>query len=151
MSRLKPVCGSVRTSFARTEAALKAYIIKHVELNYVRSDGSTLKQHLAKLKKQVAEKKLPPATLEKFQAHIEASSEPPINSYEQWLLGRFWELDASRHTGQYGPQLLTYADIAAYAEAMRIELEPAEVHILKSVDCAFVNAMANEQAKHSRE
>ena len=84
-----------------------------------------------------------------MQSDIDGNTEPPVNTYEHWLMSRFWELDAGRSQGQHGPEPLSFSDIAAYAEWFGEDLEPIEIQLLKSVDCAYLEAVFVEQRKQN--
>jgi len=137
----------VLTSFGKTQATLRAYITNYVTLTFPRADGSKLKDHLAKLIKESTNPAIPLSMRESFAIQAKEHTAPDINTYEHWLLSRFWELDTGRRQGPHGPEPIGFGDIAAYVVAFNEELEPIEVQILKSIDCSYLDAVFSEQRK----
>lgn len=80
---------------------------------------------------------------------VEESIDTPVNTFESWLLARFWELDTGRRHSQVGPEPLAFTDIVAYVELFDVDLDPVEVEIIKAIDVAWLEAWFAEQRKNS--
>jgi hypothetical protein len=58
---------------------------------------------------------------------------PPLIAH---LWRWFWQLDQARQSSGYGPQALTYADVATWAAVMDEQPRPWEVTALMTMDAA---------------
>lgn len=56
----------------------------------------------------------------------------------------FWSLSGRRQQGYAGPQPISYLEIDAWARRMRIQILPAEIHMLVQMDNAYRQQMSEE-------
>jgi hypothetical protein len=135
----------VRTSFETATKNASDFIRHHVRLNFIQDDGSSLKERNAKLKKSLDDPQAPASLKEAARASLERDRTPAINSYEHWLVARFWELHSGRAQGPHGPAPLSFNDILSFVEVVGEDLEPIEAQALKAVDGAYLDAVFTEQ------
>jgi hypothetical protein len=141
----------VPTSFAETRSNCAKYAFVKAQLSYCRADGTSLAQQDEKFRKQLSKQddSLPPSMRKAMEATLASHALPTINTYEHWLLTRFEELEVGRSYGQFGPNPITYNEIAAYAEVCNEDFEPYEFQIIKAIDGATINAYYTERQKES--
>lgn len=98
-----------------------------VELDWKGKDGSTKRAHLRQAEKQTG------------QVLIE-ETEPPAGA--EYLLEWFWDVSKGRGEGFSGPMPLSSGEIKAWAELSGLELDPWEFRVIRTMDRAFLEAVA---------
>lgn len=73
---------------------------------------------------------------------------PEVLCKLQWahLWHWFWNLNGSRHSGDGGPQPLSYLEIDAWQRLTRTTVRVEEIQILIEMDGAYLSALHKEQA-----
>ena len=69
--------------------------------------------------------------------------EPDVPAAGEYLWGLFWDMSLGRGNGGWGPEPLSWADMAAYAGLNGITFNPWESKALRRMDLAFLGAVAD--------
>lgn len=72
---------------------------------------------------------------------------PDIPAAGEGLWSWFLELHQGRPDYGFGPARLTWADMDAWARCFQIDLTPYELSTLKSMDLAYLGALAEQKEK----
>lgn len=68
---------------------------------------------------------------------------PPMPAALRYLWNHFVQLDRGRTGNGFGPNPVTWGEIKAYCEVMRVQLDPWEVEALKAVDDAYLASLVD--------
>lgn len=72
-------------------------------------------------------------------------TQPEIPEGFECLWQWFWELSAGRSNNGFGPLPLTWPDMAAWAEAGGIDLQPWQTAVFRAMDAAWLQEAAKQQ------
>jgi hypothetical protein len=98
-----------------------------VELDWPRKDGVTLRATLGQVEKQTGETKI---------------EEHPPPEEAEYLFNWFWQVHQGRAQGFSGPLPLDAKEIKAWAELSGISLTPWEFQVIRKMDRAFLDTVA---------
>ena len=73
--------------------------------------------------------------------------EPEIPDGGELLWEWFWEMASGRGSSGFGPQPLSWQDMVAWASISGIELQPWQAVIIRSMDRAWLAAVAEQSKK----
>ncbi|MFO1104604.1 MAG: hypothetical protein U1E34_00775 [Amaricoccus sp.] len=85
--------------------------------------------------------------VEALQGHLATGRRPAIPEAGGPLWSAFLDLDATRGFHAAGPQPITFAEIEAWGRLTRTPLEPHHVAILRAMDVALLQHVAEEARK----
>lgn len=106
-------------------AELVRYAEHEAQLGKRQGDGATLRQHLEKVKEQTGKT---PAQLDPVE----------IPDAARYLWVYFCELSGGRQYSEVGPMALTYSEIKAWCDLMKVEPTAFEVETIKEIDRAYI-------------
>lgn len=141
---MKSLSLSVRTFFECLARQLDAYVKHLVRFNLPDKNGVTKKDHLLKVRKQLAKAG---KTEEELDRQFAELKEPEVMPAGIMLLNKFMELSSARQSGTNGPLPISYTEMKAYAELTDTEFDPWEVETIRSMDRAFLAEVDEAQNK----
>lgn len=77
-----------------------------------------------------------------IKRNLKAGDRPRIPAGGELLWHWFSDLNATRQSGFSGALPIAFTEIAAYAQLFHIPMEPRHVAMLKAMDTAFLEAIA---------
>jgi hypothetical protein len=99
-------------------------------------DGATRREHLQSVERQTGKA---PSELRP----------PPFPGAAAEVWSWFVDLDSARQGG-FGPTALSYNEIRSYFELMDIQPNRWELHVIRQLDIAAVEAMVKDQATKTK-
>lgn len=85
---------------------------------------------------------------EAAMAQIEESPEIPFYLTHVWEW--FWQIHEGRSYGMSGPNPLTWPDIKAWKDLLNIQIHSLEVGLIKVIDSAYLEYLANKHKLKSK-
>lgn len=110
----------------------------------VGSSSAPLSAHLKQAAKQLG--KDPEEFLKAHQVQ-DAPPEPPYALLWQWQV--FLELDRRRQSSGYGPQPISFQEIASWEHLMVVNLRPWEVRLFADLDDVYLKAWSDGRPKQT--
>lgn len=119
-----------------------AYAGQQFKLSARQGDGSTLREQLASVARQTGE--TPQELIELTSAKL---PEPLAHVWQMFI-----ELHGARTSNGFGPNAITYSEIAAHAAMTGEQATPYEISALRALDNAWMAQQAKEaERRRSKE
>ena len=128
-----------RTFFEELAVSLDRYVTYLVRYNTPDKKGSSQKDHLLKFRQQLEKTGKSKEELDEQFAEL---IEPEVPLAGRSVLMMFMELSSARQSGFNGLLPISYLELQAYADVTDIRFEPWEVDLIKVMDRAFLEAVA---------
>ena len=128
-----------RTFFEQLAVSLDRYVRYLVRYNTPDKKGSSKKDHLLKFRQQLEKTGASEEVLDKQFAEL---IEPEVPIAGRNVLTMFMELSSARQSGFNGLMPISYLELKAYADVTDTQFEPWEVDLIKVMDRALLEAVA---------